>query len=254
MTGPASRQRGVSLVELMIALVIGLIIVASVSQVFLSGKRSYGTQAGLGALQENGRFALYFLQRDLQFAGFPQRIGPSGSSLEVPTPFDTSRTLDGGTGSDEVTAWWNADADVEDSNLDCLGQETTTGPVWSRYFVEDAALKCEGSGNPDRPQPLIENVDSFQAQYGLDSDGDGWADLYVPANEVANWGAVVAVRVAVLLNSGEITREDIDAADYSVLDAPTFTPTDDTGTAQDERRFARRVFTTTVEIRNRSTV
>ena len=127
----------------MIALVIGLIIVASVSQVFLSGKRSYGTQAGLGALQENGRFALYFLQRDLQFAGFPQRIGPSGSSLEVPTPFDTSRTLDGGTGSDEVTAWWNADADVEDSNLDCLGQETTTGPVWSRYFVEDAALSGE---------------------------------------------------------------------------------------------------------------
>jgi len=249
-----ARQRGVSLVELMIALVIGLIIVASVSQVFLSGKRSYGTQSGLGVLQENGRFALYFLQRDLQFAGFPQRIGPSGSSLDVPTPFDTSKTLDGGSGSDEVTAWWNADADVEDSDLDCLGQETTSGTVWSRYFVQNSALMCEGSGNPDFPQPLIQNVDSFQVQYGVDSDGDGWADLYVPASLVTNWGVVVSVRVAVLLNSGEITREDADTTVYSILDGPTFTPADDVGTTQDERRFARRVFTTTVEIRNRSTV
>jgi type IV pilus assembly protein PilW len=62
--------RGFSLVEMMVAITIGLIILAAVSAVFVSSKRSYSTQDRLARLQENARFAIQFLTRDIRMAGY----------------------------------------------------------------------------------------------------------------------------------------------------------------------------------------
>ncbi len=64
------HSRGFSMVELMVALVITLILMAGVSQVFLSSKQSYVIQDTLGRMQENGRYAMEVLTTDLRRAGY----------------------------------------------------------------------------------------------------------------------------------------------------------------------------------------
>jgi len=51
------RQQGLTLVELMIAMVIGLILIAGVIQIFLSSQQAYRTQESMSRIQESGRFA-----------------------------------------------------------------------------------------------------------------------------------------------------------------------------------------------------
>lgn len=64
------QYRGFTLVELMVAITIGLIILAAVSSVFVSAKRSYNEQDRQAKMQENARFALHFLMYDLRNAGY----------------------------------------------------------------------------------------------------------------------------------------------------------------------------------------
>ncbi|MGH8373254.1 MAG: PilW family protein [Gammaproteobacteria bacterium] len=66
----APRQVGLSLVELMVALVIGLILTAGVISVYLTSKKSYSADTGLAQVQENGRFALSFLEPIVRMGGF----------------------------------------------------------------------------------------------------------------------------------------------------------------------------------------
>jgi len=61
---------GYSLVELMTALVIGMVLMAGVSTVFISNKKAYTTNDGLARLQENGRIALQIMSRDIRSAGY----------------------------------------------------------------------------------------------------------------------------------------------------------------------------------------
>ncbi|HEX9627329.1 MAG TPA: PilW family protein [Acidiferrobacterales bacterium] len=61
-----STSSGFSLVELMIALLIGLIIMAAVVQIFSASRATYQLDEGLARLQENGRFAMEFITRDLR--------------------------------------------------------------------------------------------------------------------------------------------------------------------------------------------
>lgn len=65
-----STVRGFSLAELMIAMTIGLIILAAVSTLFVSSKQTYTTQDQLARLQENARFAMQFIMSDLRLAGY----------------------------------------------------------------------------------------------------------------------------------------------------------------------------------------
>ncbi len=68
---PTQRRAntGYSLVEIMIALVIGTLLLAGLIQVFGGSRAAYQTSEGISRNQENGRFALDFLQRDLRMAG-----------------------------------------------------------------------------------------------------------------------------------------------------------------------------------------
>lgn len=63
------RELGFSLVELMIALVLGLVIISGVTGVFLSNKQSYRTSNALSQVQENSRIAFELLARDIRQAG-----------------------------------------------------------------------------------------------------------------------------------------------------------------------------------------
>jgi len=60
------KQQGISLIELMIAMTLGLLLIGGVIQIFLSAQQSYRLQSGLSRMQENGRFAMEFLARDIR--------------------------------------------------------------------------------------------------------------------------------------------------------------------------------------------
>lgn len=64
------RQQGLSLVELMIAITLGLILIGGVMQVFLSSKTVFSTQQALSRVQETGRLAIEFLSKDIRMAGY----------------------------------------------------------------------------------------------------------------------------------------------------------------------------------------
>ncbi|KLJ01742.1 PilW family protein [Luteimonas sp. FCS-9] len=62
-------QAGMSLVELMVALVIGSLLILGLIQVFTASHLSYRLSEGASRAQENARFAIDFLQRDIRMAG-----------------------------------------------------------------------------------------------------------------------------------------------------------------------------------------
>ncbi|KGP31306.1 hypothetical protein NY67_01610 [Xanthomonas citri pv. fuscans] len=63
------RNAGVSLIELMIAMVIGLVLLLGVIQVFSASRTAAQLSEGASRAQENGRFALDYLARDIRMAG-----------------------------------------------------------------------------------------------------------------------------------------------------------------------------------------
>jgi type IV pilus assembly protein PilW len=70
MTIVSTKQAGLSLIELMISITLGLLLVLGATQVFLSSKNTYSYNEEIGWMQENARFALEQLKRDVRMAGF----------------------------------------------------------------------------------------------------------------------------------------------------------------------------------------
>lgn len=99
---PRPYQRGLSLVELMVALTISTLILIGLVQVFVSSRLIYNTDEGVARVQENGRFAMEFLARDIRMAGNmgclgnitdPQKINKYVNSTSP--AFDFTRGIEG---------------------------------------------------------------------------------------------------------------------------------------------------------------
>ncbi len=65
----ARHAHGLTLIELMVAMVLGLIVIAGVASVFLANMRSYRTNAALGDVQSSARIAFELMTRDIRDAG-----------------------------------------------------------------------------------------------------------------------------------------------------------------------------------------
>jgi type IV pilus assembly protein PilW len=86
------RQRGVSLIELMVAMLLGLLLMGAVLQFYLANKASFVNQEQNAYLQESGRYALGDIARTTRMAGL------SGcSSRPIPgKPLTVINHLNGG--------------------------------------------------------------------------------------------------------------------------------------------------------------
>ncbi|WP_417316079.1 MULTISPECIES: PilW family protein [Gammaproteobacteria] len=82
------KQHGLSLVELMIALVLGLLLSTGILTIFISSKQDYQVQDAVSQVQENGRFSLDFVSHDLRMAGFSgcRNDMPTANSIENAPP------------------------------------------------------------------------------------------------------------------------------------------------------------------------
>jgi len=63
------QQRGFTLIELMISLLLGILVVIAVTSVFISGKQAHSTTQGLNRIQENQRMVFEMMASDIRSAG-----------------------------------------------------------------------------------------------------------------------------------------------------------------------------------------
>lgn len=85
------RQQGLSLIELMISVTIGLLIILSLLELLANTARSNRAQFQAAQQIENGRYAIETVSADLRHAGFLGEFAPPASSLTaLPDPCDTS--------------------------------------------------------------------------------------------------------------------------------------------------------------------
>lgn len=84
-----TRMGGLSLIEIMVALAIGSLLILALVQVFAGSRTAYQLSAGLARTQENARFAIDILQRDLRMAGHMGCV--NDQSRFLPANVTTSR-------------------------------------------------------------------------------------------------------------------------------------------------------------------
>lgn len=63
-------QQGFSIIELMVALVLGLLLTTGITKVYLTTKDTYNLSENLSRVQESVRFAMGYLTQDVRMAGF----------------------------------------------------------------------------------------------------------------------------------------------------------------------------------------
>ena len=88
-----AAARGLSMIELMISMVIGLLIMLAVVQVFAASREAYRLSEGLARVQENSRFAMDTLQREIRMAGHFGCVNDQAQTS--PTRISLRSTLDG---------------------------------------------------------------------------------------------------------------------------------------------------------------
>ncbi len=137
------RQAGLSLVELMVAMLISLILLGGVLQVFLSSKDMYRTNTAVARAQEAGRFATDFIAFDVRQAGY------KGECLSEPfNQLDLSASKNGFT-TDEKNAYSTTPAiqGWDNSKPIFFGNADTTRPDTDSFIVKYAGDGMEFEPN-----------------------------------------------------------------------------------------------------------
>lgn len=192
---PARKQQGLTLIEIMIALFIGVFLLSGILEIFINAKRTYRIQDALSGIQENGRLAMDYIGRDLRTAGYRPAACPNYQFSATRPPLSgvdndadsSNQTLNG---TDSITFNWVVPANCTNIN----------DPGGLASYVINKTSKTLQRGAYD----LVDGVENMQILYGIDTTGDGVADYYSGgAGENVAMPHVVAVRVSLLVSSVE---------------------------------------------------
>jgi type IV pilus assembly protein PilW len=251
-----SVTRGYSLLELLVAMALGALVIAAAVQLLNVNQRTFRLQQTMMDVQEQGRFTLDYIVRDIYKMGFMQ-VDSTGNPIYTAGSISGVQQTDvmvggvtypamadGGNGDDRLTFSYFSG---EYGNVDCEGDVALPDVfVVNTYWVNNGDLFCMGSvDSGSTGLLLLADVDSFQVLYGIDTNKDKvpFATQYVIAPAVGA-NTVVAVKIGLLIRSDDPMPE---------LGAPeTFTVLNQTlvgGTDLVESKL-RRLFTTTVKARN----
>src|SRR5260370_18192427 len=91
----AGRERGMSLIELMVAMTLGMLVLGVVTVIFTG---TSGNRAGLergGRLAENATYAIEVLSDEVRMAGFFAETNFTGVTWQVPDPCSTTLATQG---------------------------------------------------------------------------------------------------------------------------------------------------------------
>ena len=103
------QNAGFGLVEILIALVLGLILTLGMTNVFLSSKQAYRTQDALSIIQENGRYAMEVLSRNIRMSGYQ---GCGNLAAVVPNVLATSMPGNGTFSSSQAVRGYETSGDL----------------------------------------------------------------------------------------------------------------------------------------------
>lgn len=261
------RQAGLSLIELMVAIALGLLLINGALEMLLATRATFRNTDDVSRIQENGRFALDILARNIRMAGYrnPNNGAVTGifhSGACAGNGFTGNCTANGTDATpatptidtfDRIAVVMDPPPD-DGSEVDCTNSAVAARDLIANvFFIADldgngvTSLYCRGFNidtnawvNEAPAQPVVDGIDGMQFLYGI-SDG-ARVTRYQPANGVTNWNRVGSVRVALLVSSGDITgRDNSTARNFTLLDAPQITLTD---------RHNRQIYGTTVAINN----
>jgi len=217
---PACKQSGLTIVEMMMASVLGLFIVMAAISLLVSGKSSYVFQQNGAQLQEAGRFAIESIERAVHQTAYehwggeqapflaaadfsPNIAGLDARSLKASTAGIDFPIAAAVNGSDVLALrFFGAGPGTkgDGSMLNCAGFSVGTPSSsataedergWSIFYVAKGAggepeLRCKyRSKQAWTADALVPGVESFQVLYGLDMDGDGLPERYITASSVS---------------------------------------------------------------------
>lgn len=266
------RQFGLSLIELLTVMIIGLFITAGISSVYVGNKRTSMTTDELSLLQANGRSVLEQLTEVIQHTGYKSTRSPLGKDMFILGPVATSMcsggadsvvntslfsptqndTTHGDTigvvylGDDSLTTDCTGTVIPADCRLSVVSSAPVEAARVYNYFKAGVnangmpVLLCSGSLAPTEEE-IAEGVENLQFSYGEDANSDGVPDRFVSSDEVSNWGSIVSVNVAVLVRSLRPVAIHASVRSYQLLDDVVINTND---------KFLRAVFTATIRLRN----
>jgi type IV pilus assembly protein PilW len=210
------RQRGFTLVELMVAIVISIFLAGGLLMMVQSTRNAFGNQNLLGQLQDNERLAMSFLTSVIESTGyFPDPVNNTGALLMpanvtfVAPGQAVFGTFAAAAPGDSISIRFAAAAG--DANLfNCLGLTNTAAAtdVFTNTFSVNAQkqLQCTATSLlgtfPPRTVPLVTGVEKLTILYGIKrsaNDTGSCADTYLDASvmAVADWSSVCSVSVAI---------------------------------------------------------
>lgn len=236
-----SRQKGFSLVELLISLTLGLVVTSALVQVYQSNNKLQTYNYALSNIQQDGRYLISAMRQSLATVGMYNEYSASldrSVDVGVEAQFIKNRPLvlegdfagDATLGSKEGTGSNNDTLVVNLMATDsCTGSsfdfvDGTEFHVINEYFVSDNTLRCRGhdgrflrglktNGSNGQSVALLENVHALQVLYGVSQPTagieTGFVTAWVSADRLAGFidadGAlpVVAIKLAVLIKNDD---------------------------------------------------
>jgi type IV pilus assembly protein PilW len=208
-------QRGVTLVELMVSLTIGLFLVGGLLTLLGAMKSTNTSQSGLSQLQDNQRIALTIMTDVIQQGGFYVNpvVNTVAGSFPVYGSFTTAGQYIVGTGvgtavapGDTITVRDNTAGG--DGIMNCLGQTSAVAATFINTFsVTGNNLQCTlttiagATTTGPTATTIVTGINSLNIYYGVQTNlasGSTSADTYLDATAVtagAYWTYVKSVQV-----------------------------------------------------------
>ena len=219
----ANRQTGVTLIELMVGIVIGLLTIAVAIGALMVSRGVSGTVSDASQIQQQASYAFRVIGQQLrQAASIRLNLAaqkPPGATIEASdvVAFSPDSTITPVSGKETPTtgeyaltvAYQNyaepsftAALDVSFFR-DCLGSNPSSTVVMSQFVLENGELRCAGSNNT--PQSILRNVAEFQVRYLVQTGGNSGnpSVQYVDATAVTDWTGVFGVEVCMVLFGDE---------------------------------------------------
>jgi type IV pilus assembly protein PilW len=204
---PAHRQSGFTMVELMIALLIGLFLMGGLIGLMQSNKRAFSSQNLLSQLQDSERLAMTMLNDVIEQAGyFPDpTLNTASSTLSASGSWTLGQFITGIAGAappgDTISVRYTTANG--DGILNCTGGSNTTGA--NATYINTfsvittggvSQLVCTLNGTQ---YPLVNNVANLSVLYGVNTSGSGNnVDTYMSTAQVVAataWSKVISAQV-----------------------------------------------------------
>lgn len=217
-----NKVKAFTLVELMVGLVLSLIVIGATITVYLSSKQTNTLNQGIINIQNDGQLALQVLKDNVRNAGWARA---DSLSYTLGAPIDRDKSSNAGAeGSDVLAVQYEGD-------FDCTGAAVTADPVVNIFTVTNGNLTCNG-------QPIINNVDSFQVLYGIQT---GAGIEYVTLDNVTNSSAVQSIKLAFSVSSDDPVPNGNPSRQIQLLDVSLSEFTD---------KKARQIYNMTIAVMN----